>query len=52
MATRLRKPEPRQRWAWLVVALAGVAGLWFGYDFGRQVSGMGQIGRASCRERV
>ena len=27
MATRLRKPEPRQRWAWLVVALAGVAGL-------------------------
>ena len=45
MATRLRKPEPRQRWAWLVVALAGVAGLWFGYDFGRQVSAAAPHGR-------
>jgi len=41
MATRPLKVEPRQWWAWLIVALAGVAGLWFGYDFGRQVSGMG-----------
>jgi drug/metabolite transporter (DMT)-like permease len=41
MPTRALKVEPRQWWAWLVVALAGVAGLWFGYDFGRQVSGMG-----------
>ena len=41
MPTRALKVEARQWWAWLVVALAGVAGLWFGYDFGRQVSGMG-----------
>jgi drug/metabolite transporter (DMT)-like permease len=41
MATGTRRPAPRQWWAWLVVALAGVVGLWFGYDFGRQVSGMG-----------
>jgi drug/metabolite transporter (DMT)-like permease len=41
MPTRALEVEPRQWWAWLVVALAGVAGLWFGYDFGRQVSGMG-----------
>ncbi|MDZ7591321.1 MAG: hypothetical protein U5L05_11710 [Rubrivivax sp.] len=41
MATRPLKVEPRQWWAWFIVAGAGVAGLWFGYDFGRQVSGMG-----------
>lgn len=41
MATQTRKPALRQWWAWLVVALAGVVGLWFGYDFGRQVSGTG-----------
>ena len=41
MPTRALKVEARRWWAWLVVALAGVAGLWFGYDFGRQVSGMG-----------
>ena len=41
MATRPLEVEPRQWWAWLAVALAGVAGLWFGYDFGAQVSGMG-----------
>ena len=41
MATRLLKAEARQWGSWLVVALAAVAGLWLGYDFGRQVSGMG-----------
>ena len=41
MTTGPRKPGPGRWWAWLVVALAGVVGLWFGYDFGRQVSGMG-----------
>ena len=41
MVTRPLKVDARRWWAWLVVALAGMAGLWFGYDFGRQVSGMG-----------
>jgi drug/metabolite transporter (DMT)-like permease len=41
MPTRPLKAEPRHWWAWLVVALAGAVGLWLGYDFGRQVSGMG-----------